>query len=292
MSNLIARARVTVPAFSRLPVPAGLSTTTACVPTRHGTVRCVIVRPDREANDIPVMIHLHGGGFTNRYPEQDEPLARLLAAALDCAVILPDYSTGPTATYPEAEEQMADVARWASASSKTQRWDGDRLLLSGISSGAKLAINICQQFRDWKISSPVAVSLIVPIVDVVRSDRTSAMRFPAINSFVQRFIQWSYFPEVSRRHEVLASPRYDSDLGELMPPTLIQTGESDTLAAEGRELAEAIIGKRGTVTHHEYPGADHAVYATKAIAQMSDHMISFFTQHLKNDERTRNLDVA
>lgn len=229
-----------------------------------------------------MLIHMHGGGFINRYPEQDLPLARRLAAALDCAVVLPDYSTGPSSAYPAAEEQMADVARWARESSDKEGWDGDRLLLSGISSGAKLAINICQQFRDWRIAGPVAVSLIVPIVDVVRSDRMSAVRFPAINSLVQRFIQWSYFPDEARRHEALASPRYDGDVGELMPPTLIQTGATDTLAPEARELADAIVGGGGVVAHYEYPGADHAVYATKAIAQISDRMIRFFGEQLES----------
>ena len=51
------------------------TTTDLHIPTRHGSVRAVVQRPAVHATDAPVVLQLHGGGFVNRYPEQDLHIA-------------------------------------------------------------------------------------------------------------------------------------------------------------------------------------------------------------------------
>ncbi|MGL5850307.1 MAG: alpha/beta hydrolase [Phycicoccus sp.] len=256
------------------------------IPTRHGPVRAVVVRPPRDATTRPtppVLMHLHGGGFLNRYPEQDIHLARYLCAQLRAIVVLPDYSTAPAVRYPLAEEQMYDAARWVQASGAEYEWDGTRLLLSGISAGAKLAINICQQIRDHGAPRPTAASLVVPVTHMTRTDRTSPAARPAISPFVQRLVAWAYFPDAERRSEPLAAPRNDTHLAAAMPPTIVQTGELDTLAPEGRELAEDLRAAGVTVAFTERPDADHGFYSSKPAARvhaMLDDIVDFFREQL------------
>ncbi|WP_194905693.1 alpha/beta hydrolase fold domain-containing protein [Quadrisphaera sp. INWT6] len=229
------------------------------------------------------MLQLHGGGFINRYPEQDLHIARYLAASLGATVVLPDYDTAPTARYPVAEEEVYDIACWVQAHGRTQGWDGERLLLSGVSAGAKLSINTCQQLHAAGAPLPVAVSLIVPFTDATRADRTSAAARPAISPMVQRAVQWSYFPDVVRRAEVLASPRLDAALPAAMPPTLIQSGEMDTLAADAEELAEVLHTAGVEVVHRQYPGADHDFYSKEPVATVRALLAEierFFSSHL------------
>jgi acetyl esterase len=258
------------------------------IPTRHGSVRAVVVRPaparsEQEVQLPPVILQLHGGGFLNRYPEQDRHLARYLAANLGAVIVLPDYSTGPKVRYPVAEEEMYDVARWMQGAGQEHGWDGHRLLLSGISAGSKLAINICQQIHAEGGRRPLAVSLIVPVTDMSRTDRTSVIPRPAISPFVQRLVSWAYFPDADRRREPLAAPRYDAILPETMPPTLIQTGEYDTLATEGRELADALRAAGVETRHKQYAGADHDFYTGKPVERVQEMLIeitTFFTAHI------------
>ncbi len=291
LANLGSRVRYTPPIAKGLTTATLPEETSLTIPTRHGAVRAVLVRPGSspEAGDSapPVVIQLHGGGFLNRYPEQDRHIARYLAAELGAAVVLPDYSTAPTARYPVAEEEMDDVAGWVRASGAEHGWDGTRLLLSGISAGAKLAINVCQQIhRDGGVR-PLAVSLVVPVTDMSRTDRTSPIPRPAINPFVQRLVAWAYVPDVERRREALASPRYDRQLAAAMPPTLIQTGEHDTLAPEGAELARVLQDAGVETVHRQYEQADHGFYSSKPVervATMLTETTTFFRAQLDGHE--------
>nr|WP_296770792.1 alpha/beta hydrolase [Rhodococcus sp. (in: high G+C Gram-positive bacteria)] len=288
LANIGSRARFT-PKIARslttavLPEPASLS-----IPTRHGALRAVVIRPgttDPARGDAlpPIIIQLHGGGFLNRYPEQDRHLARYFAANLGAVVVLPDYSTAPKVRYPVAEEEMYDVARWVQESGDANGWDGDRLLLSGISAGSKLAVNVCQQIHTDGGRRPLAVSLIVPVTDMSRTDRTSIVRRPAISPFVQRMVSWAYFPDAERRREALAAPRYDASLPEAMPPTLIMTAQYDTLSAEGMELAQVLQAAGVETLYKEYPKADHDFYTSKPVDRVQDLLTTittFFAAHL------------
>lgn len=258
---------------------------TVQIPTRHGNIRALVLRPPTGDTPAPVVMQVHGGGFINRYPEQDQHFARHFAAELGAVVILPDYETAPTATYPVAEEEMIDVARWIRGSAADHGWNGDQLLLSGVSAGAKLAINVCQQLHADGEPRPLALALTVPVTDVTDAPRTSPVSNPAISPFVLRMVRWAYFPDAGRRTEALASPRLDASLAAGMPPTIVQTGGNDSLAAEGAELANILTAAGIEVVHREYPGTDHGFYAEKPIETVRTlltEISTFFATHLSH----------
>ena len=263
---------------TRLPAPTGLR-----IPTRHGVVRAVVQRPAVDDPGAPVVLQLHGGGFVNRYPEQDLHIARAMADRLGAVVVLPDYDTGPRVQYPVAEEEACDIARWLQAETGAG-WSGDRLLLGGVSAGAKLAINICQQLHAASLPAPLAVALVVPVTDVIRTDRTSGVRRPAISPFVQRFVGWAYFPDVPRQQEPLASPSRDLALPAAMPPTLVLTGGDDTLAPEGAELAARLRSGGVRTEHHVFVGSDHDLLAGRdraVVIEALDRITGFFAAELR-----------
>ena len=253
------------------------------VPTRHGPVRVMVQRPADPSELTPVVMHMHGGGFVNRHPEQDLHIARYLAGGLGATVLLPDYDTAPRVRYPVAEEEMLDVAQWVQQSAGSQGWDSNVFLLSGVSAGAKLAINVCQQLHTLRQPGPRAAALIVPVTDVSRTDRTSRKRRPAISPLVQRFVGWSYFPDAERRQEPLASPRYDASLGDGMPPTLVLTAEFDTLAAEGADLVRTLNASGVETSYRQFPGVDHGFIAGESGEAMDEALqetVSFFRVRL------------
>ncbi|MET1052267.1 MAG: alpha/beta hydrolase, partial [Mycetocola sp.] len=89
-----------------------------------------------------------------------------------------------------------------------------------------------------------------------------------------------------RRRERLAAPRYDATLPDAMPPTLIQTGEYDTLAAEGTELALALQAGGVETTHRQYSRADHGFYSGKPVERVSAmlaEITAFFEKQLAAD---------
>jgi acetyl esterase len=256
---------------------------TVLIPTRHGNIRALVIRPLSSDGPTPVVMHLHGGGYINRNPEQDQHFARHFAAELGAVVVLPDYETAPKVSYPVAEEEMLDVARWIRTSDADHGWDGENLLLSGVSAGAKLAINVCQQLHAAGETRPLALSLTVPVTDVTDTPRTSPISNPAISPFVLRMVRWAYFPDAGRRGEALASPRFDPSLAASLPPTIVQTGGNDSLATEGAELAHVLTAAGVEVVHREYPGADHGFYAEKpveTVRALLTEITTFFTTQL------------
>ena len=172
-------------------------------------------------------------------------------------MILPDYDTGPTVQFPVAEEEAFDLFNWVRACAPEQGWDRSRVAVTGVSAGAKLAINVCQQAHWQGVARPVAAGLVVPVTDVVRTDRTSVVGKASISPFVQRFVAWSYFPDAATRGSALASPRYDDGVAAAMPPTLVQVGEFDTLAVEGRDFVAALRAGGVEAVLMNFVGADH-----------------------------------
>lgn len=253
------------------------------VPTRHGAVRCLVYRPPAGGRLPPVHIQIHGGGFYGRFPRQDEHVANYIAAEVGAAVIGVDYDVTPQVQFPVAEEECYDVAVWVHETGATNGWDSDRISVGGFSAGGKLAINVCQLAYASGAVRLCALIAAYAVADVTRSDKASAKRGATISHWVQRLVLNTYFADVARRSEPLASPLYDEQLARALPATLIMTGEYDTLAAEMDQLAENLRSGGVSVTHCRFPETDHgfthsppAETARKAIGLIGDHLRAAF----------------
>ncbi|OBK81450.1 alpha/beta hydrolase fold domain-containing protein [Mycobacterium sp. 1164985.4] len=259
------------------------------VPTRHGSVGCLIYQPHPAApladasGGPPVTLHLHGGAFIVRNPRQEEYLAEYIAAEVGAVVVLPDYATAPQVQYPVAEQQCYDIARWLRHEGSHYGWDTSRMSLSGASAGAKLAVNVCQQSREDDELNWRAALLTFPVTDLSRFDRTSAKKRARISPTIQRLAIEAYVVDPSVRREPLASPVFDTALAEAMPPSLVMTGEFDTLGPEGDALASELARRGVATTHRRFPGIDHgftrsqADAAREAMALIGAHLIRYLT---------------
>ncbi|MDX1882202.1 alpha/beta hydrolase fold domain-containing protein [Mycolicibacterium sp. 120270] len=260
------------------------------VPTRHGNVACLIYSPHPGApptrnrvDRLPVDLHLHGGAFIVRHPRHEEYIAEYITSEVGAVVVLADYATAPQIQYPVAEEQCFDVACWIRAEARTRGWDAARMSVSGASAGAKLAVNVCQQAHQSSEIRLRAAALAFPVLDLSRADRTSVKRHPRISPRIQRLAIDAYVVDPRVRCQPLASPVYDADLADAMPPTLIITGELDTLGPEGDLLAHNLAGRGVAVTHHRLPSIDHgftrsqAASAHAAMRMIGAHLIENLT---------------
>lgn len=234
------------------------------VPTRHGAVRCFVYHPPGGApvaggsdGARPVHLQIHGGGFTGRYPAQDEHVATYIASETGAFVVTIDYDVAPQVQFPIAEEQCYDVARWIFESASVNRWDAARISVGGMSAGGKLALNVCQLAHAGGLFRPIALVAAYAVADVTRSDRTSAKRHARVSPALQRLTNDTYFADVSRRTEPLASPIFDPTLAAALPATLILTGEDDTLAPEMERLAAVLRADGADVVSRQFAATDH-----------------------------------
>ncbi len=233
------------------------------VPTRHGPVRCFVYRPHPSSplsgtsdRRPPLHIDIHGGGFVLRNTHEDAHICRFLASDVGCVVLAIDYHAAPQVTFPVAEQECIDVLQWAVDNADQQGWDADRVSVGGASAGAKLSMNLAQHAHDTDIALRAAV-LSYAVADCTRADRTSPKSNAAISPRLQKLSAKLYFVDPASHDDPIASPYHDADLPRKMPPTLIQTGDLDTLGPEMIEIADRLRAAGVDVIHTGYP-TDHA----------------------------------
>ncbi|KQY59267.1 hypothetical protein ASD11_06730 [Aeromicrobium sp. Root495] len=236
------------------------------VPTRHGTVRCLVHRPrstGRHAADtldarLPAYVHLHGGGFLMRYPQMDDFFVHHVVARTGAAVVNVDYGVAPRHRYPVAQEQAHDVVAWLAEHGAEEGVDGTRIAVGGFSAGGNVAASACLQLRDSGAATPRFQLLTVPSLDITTMHKPTSNPRPMIDARLLRLVRSTYFRDESRRSEPYASPVRSDDLHGL-PPTMIVTAGLDALRAEGDAYAAQLAEAGVPVEHVMVPGRDHYV---------------------------------
>jgi acetyl esterase len=107
---------------------------------------------------LPVLLYLHGGGFTVGSIATHEPLCRHLAHLAHCAVVSLDYRLAPEWKFPTAVHDAWDSLAWLREQAASLRLDGSRIAIGGDSAGGTLAAVTAIAARDagW----PLALQLL------------------------------------------------------------------------------------------------------------------------------------
>ncbi|WP_328580429.1 alpha/beta hydrolase fold domain-containing protein [Streptomyces sp. NBC_00370] len=281
--------RTAFPLFGAAPreiqalAPAGGAPTQIQVPSRHGSVTCLVYRPPTADQLVPppVYVHFHGGAFIVRAPEQDDHVCRFVADAAHAVVVSVNYDTAPAVRYPVAEHQAYDIAEWIRLHGKDFGWDSARLAVGGLSAGSKLAVNICQQARDAGTPLPVALVSGYGATDMTLppGHRTSPAKHPAVAPWLIRLMYNTYFADPAARREPLASPALDDDLAGF-PPTLVMTGTLDAMAPESDCFARRLAASGVAVTHESFPESDHGFTHGKP-ADVARRSLELIAAHLR-----------
>jgi acetyl esterase len=121
------------------------------VPVRDGH-RCAarLYAPHRDA-PLPVLLYLHGGGFTVGSLSTHDVLCRQLSRQGDCAVLSLDYRLAPEHRFPTALNDAWDALHWLKtlpAAGASLGLDSRRLAIGGDSAGGTLSAVCALMARD------------------------------------------------------------------------------------------------------------------------------------------------
>lgn len=192
------------------------------------------LRPAGVPRDAPVLLYLHGGGFTLGSPRTHAALVTRIAQAAGLRAVLPRYGLAPEHPFPAGRDDVvAAHARLVADGTPPAAIAGD-------SAGACLALQLLQHLRDRGAPLPRAAVLIGPVADL---SGDIASRFAAAGDEILFPPHWparileAYLPGVDR-----TDPAVSPLLGDLrgLPPTLIQAGAGEALAGDAKRLAEAL----------------------------------------------------
>lgn len=133
-------------------------------------VAAMLYRPDGTPG-APVLVYLHGGGFSHGSLATWAPLARRIVRDSGVAVLLLDYSLAPEHPFPRALEETVGAAQGLRQMAGELGLDPERMALGGDSAGANLALAAAMSLRDQGFG---ALRFLLLFYGVYSSDLASA----------------------------------------------------------------------------------------------------------------------
>jgi acetyl esterase len=114
---------------------------------------------------VPVLVYIHGGGWTLAQAATVDSIVRMLANGSRCAVLSVDHRLAPEHKYPAALNDVLSAIDWVVANGGQFGLDEKRVAIGGDSSGANLAAAASLVCRT-RGSSPLVFQLLVyPVLD-------------------------------------------------------------------------------------------------------------------------------
>jgi acetyl esterase/lipase len=145
-------------------------------------IRVLIYRPVTSDGPLPVIVHIHGGGFVMGAPEMKDVENRLFASELRCAIYSVDHRLAPEEPHPAPLEDIYSVFAWLHANAGQLRLDPARIGMKGESGGGGFAAAAVLYARDRQGPKFAFQHLIYPMID----DRTAVRKdlHPYVGEFV------------------------------------------------------------------------------------------------------------
>src|SRR5262249_18777015 len=128
-------------------------------------IRVLTYRPVRSDDPLPVIVHIHGGGFVMGTPEMKDVENRLFASELKCAIYSVDYRLAPEAPHPAPLEDIYSVFVWLHANAGQLGLDPARIGIKGESGGGGFAAGAALYARDQQGPKFAFQHLIYPMID-------------------------------------------------------------------------------------------------------------------------------
>ena len=251
----------------QMPVPevdrSGVSIEQVTTPGREGApdVTLFVYKPENASGPLPVVYHMHGGGYVGGKAGELAFRHVPLVKELGCAVVTVEYRLAPETVFPGAIEDCYAGLAWTFAHAEAQGFDAARIGVTGESAGGGLAAALALLARDRGEYTLAFQHLIYPMID----DRTgtSGDPHPHTGEFIwtphnNRF-GWRALLGVepgSAAVSPYAAAARAEDLGGL-PPTFIYSGALDLFLEEDVEYARRLIRAGVPTELHVYPGAYH-----------------------------------
>ena len=210
-----------------------------------------------ETAGLPVLLYLHGGGFTIGSIATHDVLCRELARLSGCMVVSLDYRLAPEHRFPVASNDAWDALAWLAAHADTLGADRARLAVGGDSAGGTLAAVNAILARDAGI--PLALQLLFYPGCAAHQDTPSHATYARGLVLEEPAISWFFGNYVStreQREDWRFAPLFASDV-DGVAPAWVGLAECDPLVDEGVEYADKLRAAGVAVDLEIYRGVTH-----------------------------------
>jgi len=256
--------------------------TELAVPSSAGPIRCQIYTPPGAAPARPMMLYLHGGGFTVGLSEDTAYITSRIAAENETVVVSANYRLAPEWPFPTALDDCFAVFEWMQQNGASIGGDGKRIAVSGDSAGGNLAAALPIKVRDAGLPPPHAAVLLCPITDFLCEEYESFDRLGPLGivydtAFIG-FIRGAYLVHRRNWEHPHASPAR-ADLSQF-PPTVVISGTHDPLVDENRAFVEKLKAAGRTTEHFVREGMPHGYYFFPGLFTQGDEAFAAIKRFL------------
>ena len=228
------------------------------VPTSAGETPVILYWPVAAPTEpLPVLVNIHGGGFVQGSPGDDDPWCRRIVAAVGCAVVSIDYHLAPEYRFPIALYECYDVVKWVHDQASSLGLDSRRIAVGGHSAGGNLTAALCLLARQRREFSLVFQLLNYPVLDFVTDPYQKTTQDTLLTPKAQEFFSRCYIEDDETAKNPLASPLFAGAFDGL-PPALVIAAEYDPLCAENEQYARYLATAGVEVTSRMFKGCMHA----------------------------------
>lgn len=231
------------------------------IPTAWGPARALFYWPDTpSAEQLPVYLNLHGGGFVAGVPEHDDSYCRRLAHNLGCLVVNLDYVLAPEHPFPAGLRQSFEVLEWLAGQASVLGIDPQRIAVGGHSAGGNLATGLANLARGHQHLRVVHQVIDYAAVDLSQDPelKRSPLDKPLLGAGLVRFFNSCYLSDPAQAVDPLVSPLQATvEALQGMPAATLITAEYDILRAEGEAYGEKLRKAGVKVNERMFPGCDH-----------------------------------
>ena len=235
-------------AMAQLPLAEG----TVAEPFVRSGVPGIECRPVDVADDAPIVLYFHGGGFRIASALAYRSYGSHLAAVLGARVLLVEYRLAPEHKFPKAVDDCFAV--WESL--LAEGVDTGRIVIAGDSAGGGLAASVTMHaLADGVL--PAGVICCSPWVDLTITADTYDTNAESDKLFSRTSAEEAapaYLGGADPMNPI-ASPLFGDWDGA--PPLLILVGDAEVLLDDSRKLAEVAMAAGVDVTLSVYPEMPH-----------------------------------
>jgi acetyl esterase len=244
------------------------------VPGGAGPLRARLHRPVA-ANNLPVILFVHGGGWTFGSIDTHGGTMRMLAARSGCAVLGIDYRLAPECPFPGPMEDALAALAFIEAGGLGADVDASRIALAGDSAGANLALGALLTRRDAGGRMPATAVLIygcyAPLFDTPSHARLGDGTFNMRTDMMRWY--WANFLGPHAAAPPPAAAPLNADLAGL-PPLYLNAAGLDPLVDDTTMLVERLSAAGVRHRFDLWPGVVHGFVRLARELPMARHAVA------------------
>ncbi|TQK68894.1 alpha/beta hydrolase [Nocardioides sp. SLBN-35] len=237
--------------------------------TSGPTPRGEWVRGPGAERDDAVVLYVHGSAYTICSSRTHRGLTSRLSARTGLPVFACDYRLAPSHRFPSAADDVRAAYEWLIG----EGHDPARIVLAGDSAGGHLAVDLALELIREGRTSPAALVAFSPVLDLSMSLAAARERMrpdPMISASRAARMLDLY---VAGHDPRAARLSFTFDGADRFPPTLVQAGGAEMLAADAIELARGLSSSGAECRLEVWPDQMHVFQALPRVVPEADRAL-------------------